>query len=179
MKLFSFKLPLRAGFFAPDGTPALSLSSADDTLTVRLWTTYAPSPLTLTAPFSGYAEGGLLIHPWRIELWVDGNLYDEEWPAGTFYLDALTQEELNEKGISVFTDPEAGDDANVPLRAAGWHTDCGISANETAPEITGTLTSADGDNPAEGVNLDTLTPITAEKPLTGTLDKNIYFSKII
>ena len=34
--------------------------------------------------------------------------------------------------------------------------------------------AAAGENPAEGVNLDTLTPITVSKPLTGTLDKNIY-----
>ena len=34
--------------------------------------------------------------------------------------------------------------------------------------------AAAGSDPASGVNLDTLTPITVEKPLTGTLDKNIY-----
>jgi hypothetical protein len=150
MKLLSFKLPIRAGFFAPDGSPALSLSCAGDTLTARVWTTYSPSPLTLTAPISGKAEAALLLHPWRIELWADGHLYDEEWPAGTFYLDGVPTEELNEKGISAVSDPDAGDDANVPLRAAGWRSDCGISANETAPAVIGTLTSADGSNPAEG-----------------------------
>ena len=34
--------------------------------------------------------------------------------------------------------------------------------------------AAQGENPAEGVNLDVLTPITKENPLTGELDKDIY-----
>ena len=34
--------------------------------------------------------------------------------------------------------------------------------------------AAVGENPAEGIDLTVLTPITAENPLTGTLDKNVY-----
>ena len=33
--------------------------------------------------------------------------------------------------------------------------------------------AAEGENPAAGIDLSVLTPITAENPLTGTLDKNI------
>ena len=43
----------------------------------------------------------------------------------------------------------------------------------TAPGFT-VANAAAGENPAEGVDLSVLTPITKENPLTGTLDKDIY-----
>ncbi len=58
----------------------------DGQLAVRLWTDFSDTPLTLTANVSEGDSVRLNIRPYRIELYVNGKLADEEWPCGTPFL---------------------------------------------------------------------------------------------
>ena len=149
MRLIRFHLPADERFISGEEGEALAFLTEENssggersfTLSVRLRSDYADAPLSLTAEGIRWGEeAALLIHPWRIELWAGGCLADEEWPCGRLYAFEIPAEELEAAGFSVLDDPEAGDDANLALRAADYATDCGISANESAPAVIGTLT---------------------------------------
>ncbi len=155
MKLLRFTAPISAAVADPESRTALTVESriAENgfTVCVRVFSTYSEEPLTLKARNLDKGTGfGLLIHPWRIELWAGGYLADEEWPAGALFLTDACDECLTSAGFTVENDPDAGDNANLSLRASDWHTDCGLSANENAPDVIGHLVSSDGKNPAEG-----------------------------
>ena len=145
MKLIRFRFPVTAE------AVGLSIRSADQQLSVRVFTTFREAPLTLTA--DGLSAGetiALLIHPWRIELWVGGYLADEEWPAGDLLLDKADISPLLSAGISLEDEPGADDRAYRRFCAPDYSTDCGISANDDVPDIIGKLDSRGGENPAEG-----------------------------
>ena len=74
--------------------------------------------------------------------------------------------------IGTATLADEGD--TVFIRMAKFTFGEGDDAEEiTAPGFT-VANAAEGENPAAGIDLTVLTPITPEAPLTGTLDKNIY-----
>lgn len=155
MKLLRFTAPLTAAVSDEKRQTALTVESRAGeggfTIWIRVFSDYAAEPLTLTAAdLPDGAACALLIHPWRIELWAGGRLYDEEWPCGTLFLTDVTKDAWVGAGISVTDDPEAGDGANLLLRGPDFSTDCGISANDGSPRIIGRLLSEDGENPAEG-----------------------------
>ena len=58
----------------------------DGTITVKLWYEFHHDPLILTATVSVGDDILLNIRPHRIELYVNGELCDEEWPCGKGYL---------------------------------------------------------------------------------------------
>ena len=96
MKLLKFRIPHSFEVPAPssDEKTALSVitSSAADSyrVTVLIRSTCRSDPLQLKAsPLPAGAEIAVLIHPWRIELWADGKLMDEEWPAGALLTDHI------------------------------------------------------------------------------------------
>lgn len=82
----------------------------DGILTVKLWYDFHTDPLILTASASAGDEVLLNLRPHRIELYVNGELCDEEWPCGKGYLT------LDSKGEGDFVPalaelaPEGGSD---------------------------------------------------------------------
>ena len=155
MKLLRFSAPLTAAVADSRRQTALSVESRAEksgfAVGVRVFSDYAADPLTLMAP--GLPEGAdlaLLVLPWRIELWANGRLTDEEWPSGSLFLSDVSAEAWRAAGISVTSDPNDNDRANLPLRAPDFSTDCGISANDAPERIIGQLLSENGENPAEG-----------------------------
>ncbi len=155
MKLLRFAAERNISVSAPDGRAALTVDSRSDgrmiALTVRIFSEDRDTPLTLTAQgLPRGANAALLIHPWRIELWADGKLYDEEWPWGKLLLNDGCDREMRSAGIDVLNDESADDRANAVLRGNGFSTDCGISARDGSPAVIGHLTAQNGENPAEG-----------------------------
>ena len=157
MNLFRFTIPANATVSAPGGDCALTLEArrcADGfSERIRVWSASGAheEPLTLCAHgVRPGAAAALLIHPWRIELWADGRLCDEEWPDGPLALDDVPAPRLISAGLVPTCDPAADDRANLPLRAPDFSTDCGISANDAPERIIGRLLSKNGENPAEG-----------------------------
>ena len=155
MNLYRFAVPATASFAAPDGSAALALEARRGdggfTQTVRLWSDAHPEPLILRADgVRPGASAALLLHPWRAELWIDGHLFDEEWPDGDLPVSRVPAPRLQAFGVAVTSDPDADDRANLSLRAPDFRTDCGISANDGSPRVIGRLLSENGENPAEG-----------------------------
>ena len=154
MTLLRFTAPMTAALADDRRRTALTIESRAGeggfTVRVRVFSDFAEEPLTLTArDLPDGAEPALLVLPWRIELWADGRLADEEWPSGTLFLSEVPDEALSAAGILVSYGPD-DDRANLPLRSPDFHTDCGISANDAPERIIGRLVSKNGENPAEG-----------------------------
>ncbi len=155
MKLFRFAAPLTAAVADTKRQTALTVESraagSGFAVRVRVFSDYAAEPLTLMA--SDLPEGAslaLLVLPWRIELWADGWLRDEEWPCGTLFMTDVPDGAWTNAGIMASSDPMNDDQANLPLRAPDYRTDCGISANDAPERIIGRLIFQSGENPAEG-----------------------------
>ncbi len=71
---------------------ALTLELAEGVLTVGVYYTADPRPLVLTAAAQVGDAAELRVRPHRIELWVGGEICDEEWPWGEHF---LTEEALS------------------------------------------------------------------------------------
>ena len=154
MKLLRFTAPLTAAAADTKRQTALTVESrageSGYAVRVRVFSDYSAEPLTLAA--SDLCEGAslaLLVLPWRIELWADGWLRDEEWPCGTLFLTDVPDEAWAAAGITADSAPDNHDRANLTLRAPDFKTDCGISANDAPERIIGQLLSQNGENPAE------------------------------
>ncbi len=71
---------------ATENQPALRIALKEEELSVSLWYTADPAPLTLRGKARLNAQAELHLRPYRIELWIDGALQDEEWPCGNRFL---------------------------------------------------------------------------------------------
>ena len=105
MKLLRFAAPLTAAVADTRRQTALTIESrageSGFAVRVRVYADYSAEPLTLAA--SDLSEGAalaLLVLPWRIELWADGRLSDEEWPCGTLFLTDVPDGAWTDAGIS-------------------------------------------------------------------------------
>lgn len=66
-----------------DGKPAFNAYKNENGLNVEFYTSFRDTPLLLHAePAANNVF--LRVRPYRIELWADGVLCDEEWPIGSF-----------------------------------------------------------------------------------------------
>lgn len=70
-----------------NGQTILSAELKDGTLIVSLYTDFKPEPLLLAAPAGEGCGAKLVLYPCRAELYVDGALRDEEWPACPYTLE--------------------------------------------------------------------------------------------
>ncbi len=75
----------RATLFQNGRTACEILSDASRT-TVRLWTDFSDKPLTLASLSVPGEPVRLLLYSCRIELYLHGELADEEWPCGNYLL---------------------------------------------------------------------------------------------
>ncbi len=65
-----------------NGIKTFEIKYAQPDLTVELYYGFDPQPLCLTATCNIGDGAELVILPHRIELYINGKLWDEEWPAG-------------------------------------------------------------------------------------------------
>lgn len=105
--------------------PALRVALENDELVVSVWYTVDERPLTLRGRAQRGDPAELRLRDYRIELWVNDVLVDEEWPCGGHY---LTGDGLDGFGIKPLPEPES-----------------------ELPAVTGTFENAEGWKPEENV----------------------------
>jgi hypothetical protein len=112
-----------------DGKPAALCEWRDGTLKASFWYDFSPEPLVLTCAAQPRDEIQIRLFPWRIELYRNGKLEEEEWPYGNRLLDGAT---FLETGIRpVISEPE--------------------ERKEEEPIVLGSFTGAEGWKPEENV----------------------------
>lgn len=114
--------------WAAQGEPVWKATLEEGVLSISMLFTADPRPLILTAAAIPGDEITFVYRPYRLELWVNGILVDEEWPFGNSYLADAIQTE-----------------ANVPLK---------FEPAEPAPEeasVLGSFEHAEGWRPGGGV----------------------------
>lgn len=79
---------------------SLTIVLQQEMLHVCLYFSGHAEPLTLTAPARPSQEAELTLFPWRVELWLDGSLVDEEWPHGEPLFLSASLSEGTAPGIS-------------------------------------------------------------------------------
>lgn len=109
-----------------DGRTALSATLDNGTLSVCVYTDFREEPLRLTAPHSEHTAVRLRVYPYRLELYADERLCDEEWPIGSFLMENATW--------STPVIVRAFDEEKAPL-----------------PAVLGTFRNAEGWQPEENV----------------------------
>jgi len=70
------------------GKPAATVSFDGSVISLRLFCDFSSAPLLLEAKASSGDSFSAAIYPYRAELYVNGALADEEWPAGRLFLTA-------------------------------------------------------------------------------------------
>ena len=105
------------------------------TLTVSMLFTADPRPLTLTAAANPGDEITFIFRPYRLELWVNGTLMDEEWPFGQSYLAGAVQSEANVQLIFEPTEPSPAEPAVLGSfdHAEGWRPGGGVYVGDCMP----------------------------------------------
>lgn len=101
-------------------------------LVCRLGYDFSPDPLTLRSALKAESRRAeLRILPYRLELWLDGVLADEEWPCGAplFDADALGAEERPEE-----PEPAAGVLGEF-TNASGWRPGGGVFVGDCMPYV--------------------------------------------
>lgn len=84
-------------------------------LTVKLWYDFRDAPLVLTADAAAGDEAVVKIRPYRIELFMQDTLCDEEWPCGSGFLTAESRAE-GDFLPELFLSPEEKNACCRPLR---------------------------------------------------------------
>ena len=94
MKLaFTLSHPTAQYTAKKNGSDVLTVRTADGLLTVSVFYDFSEIPLILTAAVKDSDRVELILYPHRIELWVNGTLRDEDWPAGQLLYGADAQSE--------------------------------------------------------------------------------------
>lgn len=134
----SFSISPKSSFYLArtEGQDALRIRITDGELICEIFSTFSDIPLTLRAPCTGGDRADLILMPHRIELWTNGTLRDEEWPAG----DLLYTEGLPAEGaLQVTARPYADRKEPLPAvlssfeNAEGWHPEENIYVGDCMP----------------------------------------------
>ena len=107
----------------------------DGMLTVSMLFTADPRPLVLTAAAVPGDEIDFVFRPYRIELWKNGVLMDEEWPFGDHYLANAVQTLSNIQLIPCSVDPAPEEPAILGsfAHAEGWRPGSGVYVGDCMP----------------------------------------------
>ena len=86
MKKMNCRLKKGKTALLSDGKTALELSFSDDEVAVCVYTDFKAEPLVLRAAASDGDMLTLALYPYRLELYINDVLCDEEWEAGSLIL---------------------------------------------------------------------------------------------
>lgn len=111
-----------------DGKPSFEAVLEGEELRVSAWYTAREEPLTLRAAAKPGDKAVFVYYPWRIELYVNGELKDEEWPFG----DPLYPE-------------------GIRIGGSVWPIFGPVPETQKQPAVIGTFTGAEGWYPGNGV----------------------------
>lgn len=125
--------------YEKDGAPAMTAALEGESLTVSAYYTASDKPLTLISKAKSGDAVRLILQPWRIELYVNDVLMDEEWPFGEALFDAAMPAECNVE--LTFADipakPEAPTVAGSFTGAEGWYPGNGVFVGDCMPYTDG------------------------------------------
>ena len=118
-----------------NGQKSLEIDASDGKITVNKWYSHSEKPLTMIASLSGGEKITLVFYDFRIELYVNGILVDEEWPIGDAFF-SLGDEILPSEGIelSAYRQPSEPEPSVIYTfeNAEGWRPD-GIFVGDCMP----------------------------------------------
>ena len=83
MKKMNCRLQKGKTALLSDGKTALELTFSDDEVAVCVYTDFKAEPLVLRAAASDGDMLTLALYPYRLELYINDVLCDEEWEAGS------------------------------------------------------------------------------------------------
>lgn len=132
------------GFSAPflkaykNGCTTLELYTEKSTVYCKVYYDFSPEPLKLSGTYKNGNSLELILMPHRIELYSDGILLDEEWPAGS----------------RIFL-PDDPIETNCKISIKDYS-----SATKNEPSVTGTFQNASGWRPEENVYVGDCMPYT-------------------
>ncbi len=126
---FTVSEELRQFLAEKDGEPAALCEWRDGVLWVSFWYDFCSEPLVLSCAAKPGDSIRIRLFPWRIELYCNGKLKDEEWPCGKCLLDRAV---FLPGGIQpIFSKPE--------------------EPKKKEPVVLGSFTGAEGWKPEENV----------------------------
>ncbi len=114
----------------------LEIQLSEHCLVCKVFYDFSPDPLTLCATILEKDQIKINLMPYRIELWVNGNLCDEEWPAGNclFTPDASIESDINvtvgQASSEVVTEPSV---ISYFSNAEGWQPAHNIYVGDCMP----------------------------------------------
>lgn len=126
---FTVSEKLRQFLAEKDGMPAALCEQKDGRLSVSVWYDFRPEPLTLACAAEPGDEIRVVLFPWRIELYRNGRLEDEEWPCGGCLLEGAVF--CPDSGLPSLSETE--------------------EPQEPLPSVLGSFTGAEGWKPEENV----------------------------
>lgn len=112
-----------------------SSSYADDELSVTVYFTFSGVPLVLRAECAAGDKAVFVYRPYRIELYINGVIADEEWPAGSLL---FGEKSFLKAGYApVFLNAEAEKEYPDVIRsftgAEGWNPGGGVFVGDCMP----------------------------------------------
>lgn len=119
-----------------DGQESLSCTFNDSILSFSIKYSFNDKPLTLTSEASMNDCVKIIILPFRIELYINNNLEDEEWPYGDHYIDCSSISgcncELSIKDSNYFPkkDPSV---VGTFKNAEGWQPEAKVFVGDCMP----------------------------------------------
>ena len=128
------KLPFSASAFKND-KKSLEIQAEGDTLTVSVYYDYNEKPLSLTSEIKKSDSVEVILRDFRIELFVNGEIKDEEWPTGERYFNL--GDPLDENSIEVleYTEVEKEQPSVISTfeNAEGWYPKNGVFVGDCMP----------------------------------------------
>ena len=117
-----------------DGAPTLAAMFCDGVLSVELYYDFDARPLCLTAVAAVGDELCLAVYPYRIELYCDGILCDEEWPCGEALF--IGADAVVNNACAETTDlPVRGELSGTFVGAEGWRPGGGVFVGDCMPFV--------------------------------------------
>lgn len=116
---------------------AFHCALSDGTLLVQLWYDFSPKPLVLTANAQSGDAVRLVLRTYRIELYVNDALCDEEWPCG----ERILQTQMLPDSMKVLPVPtetlSQPDVLRTFTQAEGWKPEVNVFAGDCMPYVSG------------------------------------------
>lgn len=125
-----------------DGSPAFEAVLTEGRLIVSAWYSASEQPLMLFAEACPGDQIKLVVRVYRLELFVNDELEDEEWPCGKarFAVSDLAESAISPVYTILSTDNESAEEPDILYSftgAEGWHPGRGVFVGDCMPCVYG------------------------------------------
>ena len=120
-----------------NGKKSLEIDATDNSLTVSVLYDFKDSPLSLRSELREGDKADVILRDYRIELYINGELMDEEWPDGNRFFDlgdefTPTSEEICVREITE-SEKEFLNVMSTFENAEGWYPENGVFVGDCMP----------------------------------------------